>query len=52
VTARDRLRFWRYYLGPARRGAVGRWLRRLIFFKWQRYRRHNAKKEASVVSSP
>jgi len=36
VDARDRLRFWRAYRGPS-------WLRRLILWKWQRYRRHNSK---------
>jgi heptose I phosphotransferase len=41
VDARDRLRFWRLYLGPGRRTWAGRWLRRWIFFKWRRYRRHN-----------
>jgi heptose I phosphotransferase len=41
VTARDRLRFWRLYLGPQRRTWAGRWLRRLVVAKWQRYRRHN-----------
>jgi heptose I phosphotransferase len=43
VNARDRLRFWRAYRGPARRTWVGRWLRRAILFKWQRYREHNAR---------
>ncbi len=44
VTARDRLRFWLCYLGPARRGGWGRWLGWLVRLKWQRYRRHNQKK--------
>jgi hypothetical protein len=43
VDARDRLRFWRAYLGGARSSWMGRWLRRLILFKWRRYRRHNDK---------
>lgn len=50
VTARDRLRFWRSYRGQGRRTPGERWLRRLILFKWQRYRRHNAKKKGSEVS--
>jgi hypothetical protein len=50
VDARDRLRFWRLYLGPGRRGRAGRWLRWCVALKWRRYRRHNAKK--SVVRSP
>ena len=41
VTARDRLRFWRCYLGGQRRRTLGRWLRWWVCLKWQRYRRHN-----------
>jgi heptose I phosphotransferase len=41
VDARDRLRFWHAYLDAHRRTGGGRWLRRAIMFKWQRYRRHN-----------
>jgi heptose I phosphotransferase len=44
IDARDRLRFWRAYLGNGRRTWSGRWLRRLILFRWRRYRRHNSKK--------
>jgi heptose I phosphotransferase len=44
VAVRDRLRFWRAYLGNGRRGMRTRLLRRLILLKWQRYRRHNAKR--------
>ncbi|HYT95136.1 MAG TPA: lipopolysaccharide kinase InaA family protein [Gemmataceae bacterium] len=40
---RDRLLFWRFYLGPARRTWAGRWLRWWVTFKWRRYRRHNQK---------
>jgi hypothetical protein len=42
VTARDRLRFWRLYLG-ADGGWMGRWWRQCILFKWRRYRRHNTR---------
>jgi hypothetical protein len=43
VTARDRIRFWRHYLGAD--GKLGAWwLRRAVLFKWRRYRRHNEKK--------
>ena len=43
VTARDRVRFWRHYLGDD--GRLGAWwLRRALLLKWQRYRRHNARK--------
>lgn len=41
VDARDRLRFWRAYLGTRRRTWGSHWLRRAILFKWRRYRRHN-----------
>jgi hypothetical protein len=45
IDARDRLHFWRQYLGSAQRGRwVNRWLRWCILFKWRRYRRHNARK--------
>ena len=47
VDAKDRLRFWKLY----RAGDWGRvarppeWLRRLIVWKWKRYRDHNAKRK-------
>ena len=44
IDARDRLRFWRCYLGAGRRSAAGRWLRWWVGFKWGRYRRHNRKR--------
>jgi heptose I phosphotransferase len=44
VEARDRLRFWRAYAGFARRSPLGRFLRRMIVLKWQRYREHNSKR--------
>jgi heptose I phosphotransferase len=43
ITARDRLRFWRAYLGSDQQLAAW-WLRRLVLLKWARYRRHNQKK--------
>jgi heptose I phosphotransferase len=43
VTARDRLRFWRAYLGTDRRLAAW-WLERMVLLKWRRYRRHNDKR--------
>jgi heptose I phosphotransferase len=45
VTARDRLRFWRCYLGTGRRRGWGRWLGWLVRLKWRRYRRHNEKRQ-------
>jgi heptose I phosphotransferase len=47
LTARDRVLFWRLYLGPARRTRGGRWLARLVRWKGQRYRRHNDKREGT-----
>ena len=45
VSAGDRMRFWRDYLGADRQlGAC--WLRRVVLLKWRRYRRHNDKKRA------
>ncbi len=47
IDARDRLHFWREYLG--RDGGGGRgWLRRYVLFKWRRYRRHNARRKAAA----
>jgi heptose I phosphotransferase len=50
VTARDRLRFWRLYLGAERRTWRGRWLRRIILLRWCRYRQHNERRRASLAS--
>ncbi len=44
VNLGDRLRFWRAYLGPGRRGPGARRLRRWVLWKWRLYRRHNAKR--------
>ncbi len=44
IDARDRLRFWRLYLGDEYRSGA-RWLRRLILAKWWSYRRHNRDKQ-------
>jgi len=44
VTVRDRLRFWRAYAGPARRGWSTRLLRWAVQVRWQNYRRHNAER--------
>jgi heptose I phosphotransferase len=40
VTARDRLRFWRGYVGPDA-GLDAWWLRPVVALKWRRYQRHN-----------
>jgi heptose I phosphotransferase len=48
IDTRDRLHFWRQYLGSApRRSLAQRWLRWCILFKRRRYRRHNARKRPS-----
>jgi hypothetical protein len=44
VTPRDRVWFWRCYLGDGRTSRAARWLRRLVLLKWGRYRAHNRKK--------
>jgi heptose I phosphotransferase len=45
VDARDQLWFWRAYRGDGPRRGAGRWLRRCVWLKWQRYRRHNARRK-------
>jgi heptose I phosphotransferase len=52
VTARDRLRFWRLYLGPDRQRRSSRWLRRIIVLKWRRYRQHNLKRRKKEGRTP
>jgi Lipopolysaccharide kinase (Kdo/WaaP) family len=47
VTARDRLRFWRLYAGPGRRGAWGRLLRWAVQVRWRNYRQHNAGRKSA-----
>jgi heptose I phosphotransferase len=46
VAARDRLRFWRAYLGKERHSRTGQWLFRLVVLKWRRYQRHNARRRS------
>ncbi len=52
VTARDRLRFWRLYLGGGRRGWLVGWLRRLVLLRWRRYRRHNERRKRKALPRP
>jgi heptose I phosphotransferase len=47
VGPRDRLRFWRLYLGTARHRFAAACLRRAVLFKWRRYRTHNDKESPS-----
>lgn len=44
IDARDRLRFWHAYLGPARRSWFGRLLKSIVLLRFRRYRDHNAKR--------
>jgi hypothetical protein len=48
VGAGDRLRFWRYYQGNARRGLLASWTRWAVVWKCRRYRRHNRKRRGMV----
>lgn len=43
IDARDRLRFWRAYIGAGHRTWGGRCLRRLVLLRGARYRDHNTK---------
>jgi hypothetical protein len=45
VSPRDRLRFWRAYLGPGRHPWTEFWLRHGVLFKYGRYRRHNDRRK-------
>jgi heptose I phosphotransferase len=51
VDDRDRICFWHAYLGSDCWLRSERWLRRLVLFKWRRYRRHNSRVLARVVPS-
>lgn len=44
IHVRDRLRFWKRYLGMGAYRRQSRWLRQWVLVKWRRYRRHNAKR--------
>jgi heptose I phosphotransferase len=45
VTPRDRVAFWRAYLGKDVRSA--RWLRWWVLLRWRRYRQHNLRRKAA-----
>jgi heptose I phosphotransferase len=47
VTVRDRVAFWRDYLGDRRRTWAARWLRRWILFRERLYRRHHRRRGAA-----
>ena len=46
IDARDRLRFWRAYMGPERRTFPGQVLRYFVLMRGRRYRNHNRKAAA------
>lgn len=48
VDARDRLAFWRAYLGSGPHRPRSPWMRRLILYRWRRYQRHNARDGVSL----
>lgn len=48
MTARDRLRFWKLYAGPARRSGWWPWFRRLVMVRWNNYRGHNAARKLAA----
>jgi heptose I phosphotransferase len=50
VSARDRLRFWRYYLGDRRRRLINRFLGWCIRVKDWCYRRHNSRRKIARAS--
>jgi heptose I phosphotransferase len=43
IDARDRLTFWRGYLGDGPDRPRYPWTRRAILYRWRRYRQHNAR---------
>jgi hypothetical protein len=47
VDARDRLTFWRAYHGEGPYRPRWPWMRRLILYRWRRYRHHNARDQQS-----
>ncbi len=51
ITARDRLRFWKLYRAGWSGKPPGNWLKPLIRWKWQLYRRHNRRRPENLVPS-
>lgn len=51
IDGRDRLVFWRAYLGPLRHTWGGRLLRRCVLLKGGRYRSHNGKRRARKAAA-
>ncbi|HZV04574.1 MAG TPA: lipopolysaccharide kinase InaA family protein [Gemmataceae bacterium] len=52
MDARDRLAFWRAYRGEGPNRPRCPWIRRLILYRWQRYRRHNARDRQARQNEP
>jgi hypothetical protein len=52
INARDRLRFWRAYLGADGRGFLARLLSWVVLLKWRSYRRHNLKHKRTKAGKP
>jgi heptose I phosphotransferase len=48
VTARDRVRFWKLYREGWDGKCPGEWLRPLVRWKWNLYRRHNRRRSSAV----
>jgi len=48
IDARDRLRFWRAYMGADRHTFLGRVLRRVVLMRGRRYKDHNQKAAAKT----
>jgi hypothetical protein len=51
IDGRDRLAFWRAYLGPLRQTWGGRLLRWMVLLKGGRYRDHNSKRRARKAAA-
>jgi tRNA A-37 threonylcarbamoyl transferase component Bud32 len=48
VDARDRLAFWRAYLGNGPHRTRCPWTRWFVLYRWRRYRRHNARRQNAL----
>ena len=52
VDDRDRLRFWKLYLGDQQASLMESLLRRFIVMRWNRYRRHNMRQTEKLKTEP
>jgi hypothetical protein len=46
VTARDRVRFWKFYRGGWPHGAPAKWLLTAVRWKWRLYKRHERRRKS------